>query len=209
MPRYYYPGSRDTVEEHKELTMKFLKNKKYLDGGCFKYGTVTWSRNGEPIGNIRIQTDINQQSPFIRFIYKIRPHGAEEWTDMDYKYNLLSIPCRFGGKRWYFECGVYKNGVFCGRRVAKLYDAGNYFCCRQCAELSYESCNENKKYRKGFFKLLTQEDKAEEYYRKNVKRTHYRGKPTRKYRRYLSMLDNYTEQDMQIMLNQINRDLGG
>ncbi len=208
MPRYYYPGTtKDTVEQHKELTSKFLNLNNYFRPSSWKTGTVKWSCNNEPTGNIKIQVDMNLQRPTIRFDYKIRQHGNVEWTEMDYKLNLLSIPCNFGGHRWYFECGVTKDSVFCGKRVSVLYDCNNYFCCRHCANLSYDSCNENKRYRKGFFRILTQDHKAEEYYQRHVKRTHYNGVPTRKYRNYLKMCDSLSTEKVSSSLDEINRSL--
>ena len=43
--------------------------------------------------------------------------------------------CRFGGERPWFVCDVHANGVYCGRRVAKLYGAGRLFACRHCYRL--------------------------------------------------------------------------
>ena len=209
MPRYYYPyTSKDTVEQHKIFSVQFLKQHKYLEDGSYKSGDVIWSRNGNETGRISIRVDMQKETPSVRFIYRIRRHGEEEWKDMDFSFNLTSVPCHFGGKRWYFKCGVYKNGEYCGRRVGTLYDGGDYFCCRHCAELSYDSCNENKTYRSGYFRILSRMWKADEYYEKNVKRTHYKGKPTKKYLKYLRMRDDFNEQDVELALRKMSIDLG-
>ena len=50
--------------------------------------------------------------------------------------------CNYGGKRIWFCC------PFCGRRCAIIYGAGKYFGCRVCYNLTYESCNENKRDRR-------------------------------------------------------------
>ena len=42
-------------------------------------------------------------------------------------------PCRFGGKRLWFQCG------YCARRVLRLYIVGGVFACRHCHRLGYES----------------------------------------------------------------------
>ena len=49
-------------------------------------------------------------------------HIATVWT-----------PCRFGGKRLWFQCG------YCARRVLRLYVIGRVFACRHCHRLGYES----------------------------------------------------------------------
>jgi hypothetical protein len=51
------------------------------------------------------------------------------------------------------------------------------------------------------FKIVTQAWKADEYYVQNVKRKFYRGKPTRKYRRYLNIQGGYSDEDVMLMEN--------
>ena len=41
-----------------------------------------------------------------------------------------------------FICSVYSHGQYCGRRVAVLYCLRDYFACRHCYELAYESQQE-------------------------------------------------------------------
>jgi hypothetical protein len=51
--------------------------------------------------------------------------------------------CRLGGERPWFVCSVAANGVYCGRRVTKLYGAGRLFACRHCYRLAYASQQES------------------------------------------------------------------
>lgn len=74
-------------------------------------------------------------------------HGyTGEKTDLDYKIQLATTPCHFGGVRYWFICPLAKNGRYCGRRTGTLYLAsgGKYFGCRDCYNLSYESRNESR-----------------------------------------------------------------
>ena len=187
MARYYYSGARDTTEGAKRIELSWLRKHNYI-GGYFKGGNISWSRNGNPTGNINIQIDTFSDNPNIKFSYKVRKHGEEEWTDMDFSFRMESIPCRFGGRKWFFICGLYKNKIYCGRRVRILYQVGNYFGCRHCADLSYESCNLSG-IAKSFGKIISipELEKMEA----EVKRTHYRGKPTKKYLRYLRMEERF------------------
>lgn len=195
MPRYYHPNPRDTTEGAKRIELAWLRKHNYLGG--YSGGRLSWSYNGSPSGDIRVRVDTSNDAPYIEFDYKVKKHheGEDKWREIKYQFQMESIPCRFGGKKWFFICGLYKSGVFCGSRVRNLYMAGDYFGCRKCANLSYQSCNESKRYR-GMFKILTQDWKAEDYYIKNVKRRLYRGKPTRKYRRYLKIEGGYSERDV-------------
>ena len=49
-------------------------------------------------------------------------HIATAWT-----------PCRFGGKRLWFQCG------YCARRVLRLYVIGGVFACRHCHRLGHST----------------------------------------------------------------------
>ena len=192
MPRYYYDGARDTTDSTKSITIKFLKRNGYLEKDNHKYGEIIWSRNGEETGRVSLSTCLDERGDSVSFNYRVRQQG-EEWKSMNYKFNLLKTPCYFGGYRYWFQCGLCKRNVYCGRRVGVLYLVGDYFGCRHCADLSYESCNEGKRFRGYPFSVLIKGMKAEELY-KTIKRKFYNGKVTRKYKQYLK-LNEVSEED--------------
>ncbi|MFA5778431.1 MAG: hypothetical protein WC870_03035 [Candidatus Paceibacterota bacterium] len=200
MARYFYSGGRGTVDGEKSISIYWLNKNKYLNSGegWTRYGSLRWSCNGEPTGNIRFEIHTDNDNSHMRFIYKVKKswESEENYRDKDYKFDLVKIPCYFGGFRWYFRCGLYVKNVYCGRRVGILYSTGDYFGCRYCSNLSYDSCNQGKRLRRGMWRAFTNEDKAYKYFEKNVKRQFYRGKPTKKYRRYLRIANNFTERDL-------------
>ena len=61
---------------------------------------------------------------------------------------LTTTDCNYGRFRYWFVCPVVKDGVYCGNRCAKLYlpPGGQYFGCRECYDLTYESCQKSHKY---------------------------------------------------------------
>ena len=65
-----------------------------------------------------------------------------KYAGMEYKISIERMACRLGGWRYWFLCPVFKDGVYCGNRVTKLYlpPSGKYFGCRECYDLTYESC---------------------------------------------------------------------
>jgi hypothetical protein len=73
----------------------------------------------------------------VRLNYKVRPPG-EDWQVVSQRIPIQWTPCRFGGERPWFICDVSSNGVYCGRRVAKLYGGGRLFACRHCYRLGYD-----------------------------------------------------------------------
>lgn len=56
---------------------------------------------------------------------------GEDWRQRLF---LVSRPCHFGGRRWWFECWL------CGRRCARLYrDSPHCWECSTCARRTYKS----------------------------------------------------------------------
>jgi hypothetical protein len=143
---------------------------------------------------------------YVRFQYTTTDLNTGEKVEYDYKVALTTTPCNLGGVRYWFICPLNKNGVYCGRRVAKLYKAprGNYFGCRHCYNLSYESRNECRLGRFGQLGYLLKAERQYEDLRNTVKRWTYKGIPTKKVRRlnamakrmdvYLSMSEQFLQQ---------------
>ena len=54
--------------------------------------------------------------------------------------------------RYYFACPAVVDGVYCGCCCSKLYLplGGKVFGCRECYDLTYQSCQESHKYDKVF-----------------------------------------------------------
>jgi hypothetical protein len=100
---------------------------------------MTWTRNGESSGSIGI--DAEQDA--IGLHYRTRCYGETEWQDIRQRVPITWTDCALGGWRRWFTCPIYSNGRHSGRRVAKLYDAGDLFACGQCHGLTYQSQQEN------------------------------------------------------------------
>lgn len=61
---------------------------------------------------------------------------APDGKSVDATLSLIATPCRFGGRRWWWQCPV------CGRRAAFLYAAPAGVACRICLHAGYPSQNE-------------------------------------------------------------------
>jgi hypothetical protein len=176
--------SKSEAGDVKKISVSFLKKHNYFCG--WNSGTITWTRNGwggENKSSVGIEVSTMHDDKYLRIHYTQTDRDTQEKKDFDYKIPLTTTPCRYGGVRYWFTCPWYKNGVYCGRRVAKLYKDGDYFACRHCYNLTYSSRNQSGKYR-GFVSIPDVEEAEKE-----VKRMYYRGKPTRKYRRYVRLND--------------------
>lgn len=181
MSRYFYPNPRNTTVQMKKVELSWLRKHNYLNG--LKYGNISWSCDGTQTGDINILVNTYSENPYARFTYKTRPWGSEQWKDIEFEISMEHSSCRFGGKKWFFICGFRG----CVNRARILYFLGDYFMCRKCANLSYESCNASQSRRRGYLKVLLQSWRADEYYSDNVKRKIYNGRLTKKYQRYLRM----------------------
>ncbi len=69
-----------------------------------------------------------------------RPENA-----IQYAVEVISGPCRFGGKRHWFRCPLLRGSSSCGKRVLKLFlpPGGRYFGCRKCYDLTYWSVQQH------------------------------------------------------------------
>jgi hypothetical protein len=183
MGRYSW-DKKDTVEDCRSVSISFLRKHGYFCG--YRTGGIAWKNcYGEETSSIGITVSTSDGGGVARFYYTVTDRSSGEKTDYDYKVQLTTIPCHFGGVRYWFVCPLYRNGVYCGRRVAKLYKAPGaaYFGCRHCYDLSYESRNESRLGRPGGLGYpLKLECEIERLYGQ-IKRWTYRGRPTRKARK--------------------------
>lgn len=198
MGRCYW-SKKEEADGLKKVSVYFLNKFGYFDSE-WKYGSITWSRNGEEMGNISIQSNIDVDEQYIRFIYTQTDNYSKDKTGLDYKIPLSTTPCYFGGKRYWFTCNWSVNGTYCGRRVGVLYLRGKYFACRNCYDLTYNSRNLS-----GIFKAAGQVISVPELeeLRSQVKTKYYGGKITKKFRKYLEK-ERKSLFQMQTVLESLN-----
>lgn len=167
------------AEDCKILSISYLKKRHNLNGvsSC----CLVWeNRWGEEILFMRLLVDlIDPRGMSVEVRYKVNDSVTGEEVDIQNKYPIVATPCNYGGLRYWFICPASKNGVYCGRRVGKLYlPVGyKYFACRHCYELTYRSKIELYSY--------TMADVEER--EKEIKRMYYDGKETRKYKAVLKI----------------------
>lgn len=181
MGRYYW-DKKDTVEEATQLSIFKLKEFGLLRGYCAS--TLTWTRKLSGHKN-SIGICVDTEELYVKVNYTITDRNTGEKTDYDYKINLTTTHCNFGGVRYWFICPLSVNGVYCGRRTGTLYLAsgGRYFGCRRCYDLSYESRNECRLGRFGQLGYILKAERQYEELYKSIKRWTWRGRPTRKARK--------------------------
>jgi hypothetical protein len=126
-------GARRTCESCNSLNVRQLHRRDLLRAGL-RFGWE-WPHEAGRAADIQIKTEDDA----IVLIYRVRNYGASEWKDVEQRVPLTWTNCHLGGRRPWFQCPAWSNGKYCGRRVAKLYLAGDLFACRHCWGLAYAS----------------------------------------------------------------------
>ena len=170
------------ADDLKKISTSFLYKHGYFKG--WRSGTITWTHGwSDTKSSVGIEVSTLSDEDYLRIHYTQTDYMTEEKKEFDYKIPLETSECHFGGRRYWFRCPWYKNGIYCGRRVGVLYKDGDYFACRHCYDLTYSSRKVNRHYMYfPLFRAMTLEQKIDELH-EQIKRPYYAGKPTRKQRR--------------------------
>jgi hypothetical protein len=132
----YAGGGKNTVEGCRSIDVLEWHGRGYLRSP--QWFSWTWTRVGERVASMNVEA----QRHSVLLKYRSRSFG-EDWCHVKQRVIAVWTPCRFGGERPWFVCSVASNGVYCGRRVIKLYGAGRLFACRHCYRLAYDSEQES------------------------------------------------------------------
>jgi hypothetical protein len=133
-----------SVEICNQISIKLLKENGFLDSN--KTGTVEWKNvAGDVVCSVEVESFISVDVDKTSFL--VVRHGVLA-TSMEQKVELVKHPCNYGGSRYYFACPAVADGVYCGNRVTKLFlpSGSKVFGCRDCYDLTYQSCQESHKY---------------------------------------------------------------
>jgi hypothetical protein len=188
------------------INIFFLKKEGFLpQQNQYRRDRLTWTGVGEKNSiNIAIQTSGEEEetinSSYIEFNYTINSRIVEmEKEHIKYKMPLVTTPCNYGGKRYWFICNLSKNGVYCGRRVGVLYNSSKYFACCHCSDVAYSAQFKSKRFR---FGSVCEPDVEKAYV--DIKTFYYNGKPTKKYKKYLRLKEKMDNSWTQMLLNIAN-----
>lgn len=146
-----------------------------------KSGGIKWTDHWGWESSISFAVN-TEENPYINFDYIVRKDTEEEGV-MNYRFPLVKVPCNLGGYRWAFRCGLYKNNIYCGKIVYKLYKArSDYFGCRKCIGIVYDSQRNSGSSFEDFGKMINTLKQLEELEMRTTK-WHYQGRPTRNVRK--------------------------
>lgn len=173
------PGSWPTLfDDCLSISISDLRKWGYLKMNIRQHTIITWSNQYKKVtSRCPLWIAINENEQFIELNYKCNE------TSYNYKIYLESLESNLGkGKVWYFIC------PFTHRRCRKLHLISERFMHRSNLPSGmYECQTKSKKWRSieriygNYFDL---DKHYEELYSKHFK-SHYNGKPTKKYLRLM------------------------
>jgi hypothetical protein len=135
--RHYRFDTRLYTENFRNIDIREFNQRGWLDKKGLSI--LTWSRRGEKIASVQflVETPVQflREITNIRIKYNVRKN-AGAWQELDYKINLTTTGCNFGGIRYWFICPD------CSKRVCVLY-ADIMFKCRTCLGIVHKSRNES------------------------------------------------------------------
>jgi hypothetical protein len=119
-----------TVERCRAVDVMKLARAGYL--ATKMLGTWTWTYGDGSTCSVLITGGYDA----VLLDYRVSQRGGE-WQSVAQRVPIRWAQCRFSGERPWFVCDVSADGAYCGRSVAKLYNAGRLFACRHCYRLGY------------------------------------------------------------------------
>ena len=164
--------SRKTrVDEARSIDILDLQREKVLSKGAGLIWTASWLRNDEMVASISYRAEVGEDGPSgLRFMYTITNNDTGEKKNYNYIIPVVSTPCNYGGKRWWYICPLIVNGLACRRRCRIVYmrPGSEYFGCRECHRLTYES---RQRHREKFYEGFEKPRKTIETVEKRLART--------------------------------------
>jgi hypothetical protein len=130
------------VDEARSVDILTLQRKGVFTKESAWSGLITWSRNEEVAASLSFVLEYGESGPTgVRFMYTITDKDTGERKDYTYTVPVVSTRCNYGGMRWWFICPIVMNGRACQRPCRIIYrpPGAEYFGCRECHELTYES----------------------------------------------------------------------
>ena len=176
--------AKDTCDGSKRMPLSFLKQEGYLRPLNYRSGSIQWNIRGEPTGSMGIVVSTMPDDRYVRLIYTNTSRQTGEKSELDYRVQLVTTPCHFGGARYWYLCPLMVNGVTCNRRVGVLYINGKYAGCRHCYDLAYYS---QQKTHTGTWSVLGKFLDSDLVYEKisNLRVKYWKGRPTKRHARLL------------------------
>ena len=172
-----YLNAKEKVEDCLALHVSPLNKSKIFKTS--NSGTLSWVDSDDKLNYV---IGFDDFTPTISISYSVT-YSSGQQQSINQTFYLSKTFCNFEGSRYWFICS-------CGKRVGILYKPSfsDTFACRHCYNLTYQSRN-----RSGFEKQMGKAPSIPELdaLRESVKRTSYKGKPTKRFIKYKQKLNQF------------------
>ena len=156
-----------------KIRLSKLRKWGYLKNDCSKSGTLTWSRFGEPFASIGITVYVYGDESRITLSYN---HNDQP---QKYDISLVSLPSNLGkGEVWYFLCPYTK------KRCRVLYLIGGHFLHREASGSCMYESQTRSPFSRAMDKIIDPpygKQKIHDELDQPYFKTHYAGRPTKRY----------------------------
>lgn len=138
--RRYRGGSCRNMENYPWLDVLELHRRGLLESPLGQKFSFSWVRVGGPRDGDTVWRVNGRIEPGAVVLSTAVRRELGDGGPLEQRIDLAWTPCRFGGSQPWLVCsGVGNAPKPCGRRVVRLYEAGRYFACRHCHDLTYSS----------------------------------------------------------------------
>lgn len=177
-----------TTKEVLRIELTQLLKSGFVKKGSIQLSSFEWT-NGSSIG---IESKYTDEEQFIRLFYTSTDWQGEK-TEYDYKIQLSFVPSNLGkGEVPYFVCPV--SGERC-RILYKAYGSPIWKSRGAYNRTIFYASQTSSKLSKMNDKYWKLEKEIKAIYKDTRYQTHYKGKPTRRYKRYLRLLEEQEKAD--------------
>lgn len=165
----------DCFDEEKQISITWLRQLGFLKKGVsWARGPLRWTRGGNPSGSVMATVTRTDDGGLLELDY------LSNGKLISYSVKIEARPSNLGvGEVLYFICPAT------GQRCRVLYGIGTYFLSRKAYPSSmYSSQTQSKRWRdlQRVFKAIDSDNP----FIKKYSRTHYKGQPTARFRRWLA-----------------------
>jgi hypothetical protein len=133
---------KSRVDEARSIDILDLQRKGVFTNKEAWSWTTSWSRNEKVAASVSYSVEFSGDRPTgLQLMYTITDNKTGEKRDYEYTIPVAATPCNYGGERWWYICPLIVNGKNCQRRCRIIYmpSGAEYFGCRECHRLTYES----------------------------------------------------------------------
>lgn len=179
------------IDFAEQIRISDLRSGNYLNRGKISYGGLSWDVGGLNEFHVHIAVDLTSSGPFVELEHLIAGNAVS------YRIELVESPSNLGaGSVWYFLCPETK------KRCRNLYRLGDRFLHRTAVPGAMYLGQARSKNQRALISSVRTLQKSRAFTRRYSK-THYAGKLTKRFKRWLKYGSNALGMDISDFLSTV------